>query len=434
MINECKWHEFFRGTVISKLYEEVKEMNFEYTEEQKQIIQLIKEFSEKEVDHEDMAERAEKAAAAKTIEELRALKPVELLKKLHDVGLRQLAVPERYGGGGHTDWLTLTIATEKAGYYGGFLDRQLSIPWKYCSDISVMATPKQQDWFYERFMAKPDMFLAGSISEPEGMSDILMPYDEPGVAMKTTAVKDGNEWVINGNKMFCSGGGVADYILAGVRTDKNAPISKGFSRMWVKADSPGMSMAMNRLTMADVSGNVQISYDNVRVPEEQVVGEINKAYPMLDIRLANKSIHFAGQLGKSQKVVEDLVEYAKQRVAGGKPIIQHPNVAAQIGEAITIVEQARAFFYRAAWECDKAEKESGPLAVNPYWGKMCFVITKRMMLRICEIGTEIYGGIAGSIDMPFNKYVRTTYLINPGGGSRMLNEMKVAKHYFNLNL
>lgn len=413
--------------------EEVFKLNFEYTEDQKQIIQLIKDFSEKEVDHEDLAERAEKAASAKTIEELRALKPVELLKKLHAVGLRQLAVPEKYGGGGHTDWLTLTIACEKAGYYGGFVDRQLSIPWKYCSDISVMGTPEQQDWFYEKFMADPTLFLAGSISEPEGMSDILMPYDKPGAAMNTTAVKDGDEWVITGDKMFCSGGGVADYILAGVRTDKNAPLSQGFSRMWVAKDSPGLSMTMNRLTMADVSGNVQVSYDNVRVPESQVVGEVNKAYPMLDIRLANKSIHFAGQLGKSQKVVEDLADYAKQRVAGGKPIIQHPNVAALLGEAATIVEQARSHFYRAAWECDKAEKEGGPLAVNPFWGKSCFVITKQMMLRISEIGTEIYGGIAGSIDMPFNKYVRTTYLINPGGGSPILNKIKCAKHYFNFD-
>lgn len=405
-------------------------MDFELSEEQKQIKALIIEFCKREIDVNEMWELSQKAATVKNIQELRAIQPLHLIKKLHEIGLRQLAVPTKYGGGGvgRGGWLTRTIAAEAAGYAGGPVARLLSIPWKFCADIATSATEEQQDWFFKQFMSNQTMFVAASISEPEGMTDILLPYDEPGVAMKTFAYKDGSEWVINGDKMFCSAGGVADLILVAVGTDKNAPVTQAVSRFWVRKDTPGMTMEINRMISADITGNVQTHYDNVRVPEGHLVGEVNKGWPLLDIRISAKIIHFAGHLGRSQKLFEQLRDYAKERIQGGKPIIQHPNIAAMLGEAAINLESTRAYFYKAAWECDQHEEKTGSGLVNPFWGEGAFYLYKKMALRLCEIGTEVYGGIGGSLDMPLEKYVRRLFVGLPGGSTTNMNAIKCARH------
>lgn len=404
-------------------------MNFELTENQKQILSLIRDFCKKEIKNINLEELAEKAAVARSVEEIRAIQPLDFIKKLHAAGLRQLSVPEKYGGGGITDWLTLTLAAEEAGYSGGSMGRLVSLPWKHTSDMALKATPEQQDWFFEQFMKNETFFVCAATSEPEGMTDILLPYDDPGAALRTYAYKDGNEWVINGNKMFSSGAAIADMILVGARTDKNGPVSKSMSRFWVKKDTPGMTMEINRMMMADITGNAQIHLDNVRVPEHHLVGELNDSWAMFDVRLANKMFHFAVNLGIYRKLLEDLVDYAKNRVCGGKPLAQHPNISMLLGEAAINLESARAFFYKAAWESDQQEKE-GPLAVNPFWGKACFFVYKKVALRFSEIGTEVYGGIAGSIDLPFNRFVRNSFLIYPGGGTAVENAIKCAKHLY----
>ncbi len=403
-------------------------MDFEPSEEQKQILSLIRDFCKKE-NSKELDAISDKAAVANNIEELRAIIPRDLIKKMHAVGLRQLAVPKKYGGGGHHDWLTLTLAAEEAGYVGGVAGRLLSLPWKHTADVAACATPEQQDWFFEQFMADHSMFVAASTSEPESATDYIFPYDEPGVALRTRAVKDGNEWVINGNKMFCSGAGVSELILVGVRT-ADGPVSESMSRFWVRKDSPGMTMEVNKFIMADMTGNCQIHFDNVRVPEHHLSGELNKGWPKMDIRLGNKIMHFATNLGIYRKLLEQLADYTKQRIVGGKPQIEHPNVAEKLGEAAINLEVCRAYFYKAAWESDKAEKEGGPLAVSPFWSKAGFFLYKKTALRFAEIGTEIYGGIAGSIDLPFSRYVKNSYLIYPGGGTAGINAIKCAHDYF----
>ena len=163
------------------------------TEEQKQIKALVNQFCKSEVDTKQTLDLADKAARAKTIEELRAIQPLDLLEKLHEVGLRQLAVPIKYGGG-DADFLTRVIACEEAGYTGGMVGAILSTLWMYCSNMALEpVSEEQREWFYPQFMNNHTMFIAEATSEPQGTTDMHLGYDGPGGQMNTFAQKDGNE-------------------------------------------------------------------------------------------------------------------------------------------------------------------------------------------------------------------------------------------------
>jgi alkylation response protein AidB-like acyl-CoA dehydrogenase len=398
-------------------------MDFELTEEQKSIKALVREFCKREVDANRLQEIADAAADATSVEEVRANVPYDLLEKANEIGLRQLTVPERYGGAG-AGWLTRVIAAEEAGYWSSAMARLLSIMWKYSADMAVSGTKEQQDWFFSQIMENPRLYLAAAISEPDGSTDIFLPYNEPGVAMRTLAHKEGYEWVINGNKMYCSGGAGADLILVSVRTDKNGPITESMSQFWVEKDTPGLEMTLNKLIAADMTGNVQIHFDNVRVPERNLVGEVNKAWKMMSSRVGGMFTHYAGLLGASQRIYELMKDYAKERIGGGRPIFEHTNIGAMIAEARINLEATRALFYRAAWQADHEEQTTGSGAVDPFWGYACNYYYKKMALRFCEIGAEVYAGMAIVKGMPFESYIRYLYGIHHGGSTPNMNLIK----------
>jgi len=397
-------------------------MNFEFSEEQKSMIALTKDFCKREVDVKHLQELADRAAVAKNAQELRDNMPWDLVEKLHDVGLRQLCVPERYGGGA-VDWVTRLLVAEEAGHSGtGLFSRLLTIPWKPCTEVGTLGSKELQDWFFPQFMESRKMFVSGSISEPEGMTDICLPYDEPGVALRTMAVKDGDEWVINGNKMFCSAGGVDSFIVTTVRTDKKGPLTKSASQFLISTDSPGIEFEVNHMIGGDISGNCQIHFTDFRVPEARLLGKLNQAGNILPTRLASKLIHFAGLVVWTQGLFEDMVDYAKQRVQGGKPIFQHINIGATLAEAAVNLEVTRGLMYRAAWEY-----RSDEAVMNPIWGIYVNYFFKKMALRLCELADEIYAGVGGTREMPLDGYVRYLFGMLHGGSTMNLNLIKAGK-------
>jgi alkylation response protein AidB-like acyl-CoA dehydrogenase len=397
------------------------------TENQLQIKSLIKEFCKREVDPKKMMELSDKATKSKTIEELRSYQPKELIDKLFQVGLLQLTVPIEYGGGG-ADFLTRVIALEQAGYSGGLVGPILSTVWMYCSNLRCRLVPKaQQDWIFTQFMKNRGLELAEADSEPAGCTDIHWGYDGPRAEMNVTAEKTGNEWVINGNKMFCSSGGVADYIMVYCRTDKTKPISQGVSYIWVKKDTPGMTMEPNRMISDLIGGNVQIHFDNVRVPDYHLVGEVNKGFAIKKSSAYYRMLPMVVMLGSAQRLYEQIREYAKERVQGGKPIIEHSMVANMLGEMAVTLEANRALTRMAAWECD--QRDNAGLPINIFWEEAVRYAMKKMCWRLSEIASEIYGGMAASLDMPVESFVRRAFRMLHTGSCTEINAVFCSQAY-----
>ena len=413
-------------------------MELELTEEQKQIKAMTKEFFQKEIDQELVKEVIEKAEKAETVEELRAAQPLDLLKKMHDVGLRQLAIPRKYGGTSPESGNNVlrTIVTETAAYYGGMMGANLlTNAWYFCPPVATnkYVTEEQREWFFSEFISNPTLQTGATVSEPSGMTDILLPYLEPGSAMKTTSYKDGGEWVINGDKMFSSDAGVADLFHVGTRSNPDGDPSNSWTFFWVRKDTPGVTMNINKMITVSASGNVQTHYENVRVPEIQMMGQPNyggeKGYSIGESVFETKWMHVPIFLGGMQKLYEDMVEYAKERVVGGRPIIQHSNVAALLGEAIISLEALRSLIYRTAIATDKRVAEGGP--INGFWNLAVWNLFKSTAWRFCAIGSEVYGGMASTKNLPWEGFTRFVYMVYPAGSTPMMEAIHASMEYNN---
>ncbi len=397
-------------------------MDFSFTEEQKQIKALAKEFCQREADQERFEEIGAKTCAARTVEEQRAVFPYDLLEKLHQVGLRQLSIPQKYGGTApETDVnLTLTMAAEEVGYWGGAIVDPLMIPWLFLRGIAAnrYVTEEQRQWIFSKFIENPRLVIATSVGEPAGGTDIHLPYDEGGSSiLQVTAHKDGNEWVINGDKTFCSNGGTADFIMLAARTDKEAPVSQAMTFFWIPTNAPGITLTPNKFLTMEFGGNCQTHYDNVRVPESNLTGEVNKGFSIIESFFEAHLPGVSGSLGVMQRIYEHMREYAKQRIGGGKPIIEHTSVAAKMGEMAVKLEAVRNLLYRGAWEIDQVHNAGGRALgeSNWFWFTAGYAFFKQVSFRFCEMATDIYGGMSASVDLPLGEFLKHIFYIRAAG-------------------
>jgi alkylation response protein AidB-like acyl-CoA dehydrogenase len=191
------------------------DLNLPYlTEEHKSLVMLMKEFCEREVDLKALNQAADAPIPPDaTSADLRARMPWDIVAKAHDAGLRQLTVPREFGGGGYAeDHVAQGALAETAGYFGGQLGRIFTVPWKHLDTILYAPQPVR-DEVYNDFMNDRKTMMAGSITEPNSGSDYLFPHDEPGATGQYFARREGDEWIVTGDKMFCTAGGVSNYII-----------------------------------------------------------------------------------------------------------------------------------------------------------------------------------------------------------------------------
>jgi alkylation response protein AidB-like acyl-CoA dehydrogenase len=402
-------------------------MEFSFSEEQKSLLGIMKEFCEREVDRRALDKLADQPLPANASrEDIMARVPWDLVSKAHDVGLRQLCVPKEYGGGGYGivgGWVSVTALSEAAGYYGGQMGRLFTIPWKHCS-ILALGRKEAQDVFFPAFMSNRKTLFAASITEPDHGTDLLLPYDEPGVSGKCFASREGDEWLINGEKMFCTAGGCSDYFILSVRTDKAGPISQSMTSFLIPISSSGVKIArVNDMMGNEIPANTQFFFDNCRIPDKLRISAVNGAGKASASNLAGKNIHYMAFLGESRKTWEDIRDYAKSRVQGGKPIIQHPNVGMLVAEGDMLLQTARLLMYQFAWECDQLRQGElvKPLGwwYTNYW-------TKRVIMRLMEIGNEVYGGMAPQKELPFERWVRVNWSLLHGGSTGPMNLIKAS--------
>lgn len=393
------------------------------TEEHKSLIMLMKEFCEREVDAKALNELADVPIPPNaTWEQLRSRLPWDLLSKAHDAGLRQLTVPTEYGGGGYGPDLTaLGACAETAGYYGGQMGRIFTILWKPLADMEHFPKHLQEE-LYPVFMEDRRTIFAASITEANSGSDMLVPYDEPGGAAMYFARQEGDEWILNGDKQWCEGASVANYVVLNVRTEPKGPVTKSVTTFLFPTSTPGWSVRVNDMMGNEVFPNAQQHYENCRISDRYRITPVNAGYDAMRLRFAGVTVHLFAMLGWAEKMWEDMREYARTRIQGGKPIIQHNNVGMMVAEADVLLRAFKLFLYQNAHECVAEGRSASPL--NTFYLNWYL---KMMMNRLVEIALDVYGGMAPQKELPLEHWIRVHLSMMHGGSTGTLNLVKAAK-------
>lgn len=331
-------------------------------------------------------------------------------KKMVQLGLLALNIPEAYGGPG-VDAVSAAIAIEELGWGCG------STALAVAAHNGLGTTPLAQ-WGSEELkqrylvpIASGSAKLAAlALTEPGAGSDL-----KGGVLTK--AEKQGDEWVINGNKMWCTNAGIADYIVTLART-----IELGFSLILVPVDTPGLYIAPPEKKMGlKGSPTHAVTYEDVRVPRANLIGEEGQGlhYTLTTLDGGRISIG-ALSVGLARAALEEALAYAKQREAFGKPIANFQAIQWMLADAATEIEAARLLVYRAAYlkEQDKDFSQAAAMAK---------LFASEMAERVCRNAIQVHGGYGYSQEYPVERMYRDARLMTIGEGTSEIQRMVIAR-------
>lgn len=300
-----------------------------FTDEHDMLRQSVREFVEKEVTPK-VDEWEEKEAY-----------DIEAFRKMGELDFLGLRVPEEYGGGGTDYWSVVAMFEEliRSGS-SGFLTAvgvhtEVAIP-----AILGHATEEQKQKYLVPAV-KGETLGALAVTEPEAGSDVA--------AMRTTAVEDGDSYVINGNKIFISNGARADWVVVAAKTDKEAGYG-GITEFIVDTDTPGfeVSRKLDKVGLRS-SDTAELFFTDMRIPKENLLGELNKGFFQIMSNFVPERLLIAvGAYGGAELALEKTIEYTKERTQFGKPISRFQHNAFKIAELATKVEASKEISYRAA--------------------------------------------------------------------------------------
>jgi acyl-CoA dehydrogenase len=284
--------------------------------------------------------------------------------------------------------------------------------------IAKYGTPEQKER-YLRPLLNGEVFSCYSMTEPEGGSDPTQ--------FRTTAVRDGDEWVINGHKYFSSNASTAAFIIAMVVTDPDAPRGQGMSMFLIPTGTPGLITERNVGLAGDPLGtgdHALIRYENVRVPASAMLGGENQAFAIAQTRLGGGRIHHAMRtIGQSQKALDMMCERALSRYTAGSRLADKQFVQGYIADSYAQLAQFRLFVLYTAWEIDKyndyrkVRKDISAIKVT----------MPGVLHDIASRALQVHGALGASNEMPFNGMLAASYVMGLADGPTEVHKVTVAK-------
>jgi butyryl-CoA dehydrogenase len=317
--------------------------------------------------------------------------PATELKGLAELGCYGIAVPTEYDGAG-LDYLALAVILEEIAAGDGATSTVVSVTNCPVNSILMAWASEAQKQQWLRPLARGDMLGAFCLTEPHAGSQ--------ADGLKTTAVKDGNDYLINGVKQFITSGKNGDVAIVMAVTDKAAG-KKGISAFIVPTNAPGYTVARLEDKMGQhASDTAQILFENCRIPAANLLGEEGQGLKIALSGLEGGRIGIAAQsVGMARAAFEAALRYAKDRVAFGKPIFEHQAVHFRLGDMATQIEAARQLLHHAA-----ALKDSGRPCLKE--AAMAKLYASEMAESVCSSAIQIHGGYGYVSDFPVERIYR----------------------------
>jgi alkylation response protein AidB-like acyl-CoA dehydrogenase len=340
--------------------------------------------------------------------------PSELMPELAQLGLLGIKIPEAYGGAG-LDMSAYAIAVEEAARVDGSLALTIaSHNGLGTGHILAYGTEAQKQKYLTR-ACTGEWLAAWALTDPSSGSD--------AAGMRTRAVRDGDDWVINGSKMFITQGSVGGFCVVLARTNFEAPAQRGITAFIVDTKTPGYSASKKLKKLGCRSSDtVEITLEQVRVPDSERLGEVDQGFLDTMRILDGGRISIAAMaLGLGRGALEMAVTYAKQREAFGKPIAEFQAIQWMLADAQTELDAAELLVRRAAWLADNGRRFTAEAS-------MAKLFASEVATRVCNNSLQIHGGYGYTREFDIERHLRDAKLCEIGEGTSQVQRLVISKH------
>jgi acyl-CoA dehydrogenase len=377
-------------------------VSFALTDEQKELRALAREFAAKEI----------RPVAAEHDVHMRH--PVEVIAKAHEVGLMNIHVPTDLGGPGLSVFDGMLVAEELNWGCSG-IGTSLSSNSLGAGPVILAGTDEQKSTWLRPLLEEPILCSFG-LSEPEAGSDVAR--------LKTTAVRKGDEYVLNGSKTFITNAGYAKWLVVFAKTDP-AKGHRGISAFILPMDTPGVTIETHLDKMGQRATDTSaFALQDVVIPAANLLGAEGDGFKIamrtLDGTRPGTAI---GAVGVAQAAYELAVEYAKERVTFDMPIAMHQGVNFMIADMATEIEASRLLTWQAAWMLDQGERAT-------LYSSFAKRFAADTAMKVTTDAVQVFGGYGYMKEYPVEKLMRDAKLFQIYEGTSQIQRLVIAKEIF----
>ena len=354
----------------------------------------------------------------------------EIIKKGSKLGFRTAATPKEWGGHG-IDLVTQSVVMAELAKADSAISKTFSQCWKWSQLITAICTQEQKERFLKPFVADDTYLLGSGNTEPNSGSDNrLPPEDDPKAGVKLRAEREGDEWILNGEKCFIANGGVAKLFFVRTRTNPNVSVRDGSTLFLVPTDTPGFRVGkvFNKRGWRFYQ-NAELIFENARVPHANLVGEVNGAAKTrgADRSQFNDLELAANALGVCEAAVEMATSYARTQKRAGKPVFEHQVIQLKLSEMHMLTEALRSFVLRTAWERDRAVLRDKTMRdfVN---ADLVMNFSADVIQRVTRLNMDIHGAEGCMMNARVDKLVRDAMIWTHLAGDTV-QRVKAIKHF-----
>ncbi|SEN52890.1 Acyl-CoA dehydrogenase [Mesobacillus persicus] len=375
-------------------------MNFKLSEEHEMIRKMVRDFARNEV----------APTAAERDEEERFDRGI--FEKMAELGLTGIPWPEQYGGIG-SDYLAYCIAVEELSRVCASTGVTLSAHTSLAGWPIFKFGNEEQKQKYLKPMAQGKKMGAYGLTEPGSGSD--------AGGMRTIARLDGDDYILNGSKIFITNGGEADIYVVFALTDPENK-HKGTTAFIVESDFPGFSVGKKEKKMGIRSSpTTEIIFEDCRVPKENILGEVGEGFKIAMMTLDGGRNGIAAQaVGIAQGALDAAVDYAKERVQFGKPIAQQQGVGFKLADMATQVEASRLLTYQAAW----LESEGLPYGKESAMSKL---LAGDTAMKVTTEAVQVFGGYGYTKEYPVERFMRDAKITQIYEGTQEIQRLVISR-------
>ncbi len=375
-------------------------MDIHLTDEQKMIQNLVRDFAEKEI--KPQIEQMEKG-----------IFPAEIIRKMGELGLMGIPIPEKYGGSG-MDFTSYIIAIHEISKVSATIGVILSVHTSVGTNPILYFGNDEQKQYYLPKLASGQYLGAFALTEPQAGSD--------AANIKLRAREQDGDYILNGSKIFITNGKEADTFITFARTSEFAG-SKGISAFIVEKTNPGLQIGKSEKKMGlHGSSTVSLNFDQCKVRKDQLLGKEGEGYKIAMANLNIGRIGIAAQaLGIAEGALEHAVLYAKDREQFGKPISHNQGIAFKLADMATEVEAAKLLVYQAA----NLIQQNRACAKEVSMAKLFAAQTAR---KVAIEAVQIFGGYGYTEDYPVERYFRDAKITEIYEGTNEIQRIVVAKN------